>query len=36
VNQATHINGTKQVGNRVTSWNPTTRQCVGCHGSDTW
>ncbi len=36
VNQATHVNGTKQVGNRITSWNATTRQCVGCHGSDTW
>jgi predicted CxxxxCH...CXXCH cytochrome family protein len=36
VNQATHINGTKQVGNNITSWNPTTRQCVGCHGTATW
>jgi hypothetical protein len=36
VNQASHINGTKEVGNNITSWNPTTRQCVGCHGSATW
>jgi len=36
VNQATHVNGTKQVGNRITSWNASTRQCVGCHGSATW
>ena len=36
VTQATHIDGAKQVGNKVTSWNPTTKACVGCHGSDTW
>jgi predicted CxxxxCH...CXXCH cytochrome family protein len=36
VNLATHLDGLKQVGNRVTDWNPTTRACTGCHGSDTW
>jgi len=33
---ASHIDGAKQVGNLVTSWNPATRGCVGCHGADTW
>jgi predicted CxxxxCH...CXXCH cytochrome family protein len=36
VNTATHADGSRQVGNLVTSWNPTTRACVGCHGGDTW
>jgi predicted CxxxxCH...CXXCH cytochrome family protein len=36
VNKATHLNGAKEVGNLVTSWNANTRACVGCHGSDTW
>jgi len=36
VNPATHIDGSKEVGNNITSWNPTTKQCVGCHGSATW
>jgi predicted CxxxxCH...CXXCH cytochrome family protein len=31
-----HVNGTLDVGNRVTSWNPSTGACVGCHGSATW
>jgi len=31
-----HVNGVKEIGNKITSWNPTTRQCVGCHGSATW
>jgi predicted CxxxxCH...CXXCH cytochrome family protein len=37
VNRTTHLNGTKQVGNRITSWNPSTRSCSSnCHGSETW
>lgn len=36
VNLATHVDGLKQVGNRITAWNATTRACTGCHGSDTW
>jgi predicted CxxxxCH...CXXCH cytochrome family protein len=36
VNLATHVNGTKEVGNQITAWNPTTRQCTGCHGNATW
>jgi predicted CxxxxCH...CXXCH cytochrome family protein len=36
VNATLHLNGVKNVGGSITSWNPTTRQCVGCHGSDTW
>lgn len=36
VNAASHVNGTRQVGNLVTSWNATSRACVGCHGSATW
>jgi hypothetical protein len=37
VNAATHQNGTKQVGNRITSYNPTTRSCAtSCHGNETW
>ena len=36
VNLATHVDGSKQVGNLVTAWNPTTRACTGCHGADTW
>jgi predicted CxxxxCH...CXXCH cytochrome family protein len=31
-----HVNGVKNIGNNITSWNPATRQCVGCHGSATW
>jgi predicted CxxxxCH...CXXCH cytochrome family protein len=31
-----HVNGTLDVGNRITSWNPSTGACVGCHGSDDW
>jgi predicted CxxxxCH...CXXCH cytochrome family protein len=36
VNLATHVDGVKQVGNRVTAWNATTRACTGCHGNATW
>jgi predicted CxxxxCH...CXXCH cytochrome family protein len=36
VNRSTHVDGARQVGNRVTSWDASTRRCVGCHGSDTW
>jgi predicted CxxxxCH...CXXCH cytochrome family protein len=36
VNRATHVNGTKEVGNDITAWNPTTRVCTGCHGQATW
>jgi predicted CxxxxCH...CXXCH cytochrome family protein len=36
VNLATHIDGLKQVGNLITAWNATTRQCTGCHGPDSW
>ncbi len=36
VDTALHVNGVKDVGNLITSWNPITRQCVGCHGSATW
>ena len=36
VNLATHVDGAKQVGNRVTAWNAATRACTGCHGNDTW
>jgi predicted CxxxxCH...CXXCH cytochrome family protein len=31
-----HINGKIEIGNRITSWNPSTRTCVGCHGQQTW
>ena len=31
-----HVNATVEVGNLVTSWDPSTRTCVGCHGSATW
>jgi predicted CxxxxCH...CXXCH cytochrome family protein len=31
-----HVNGTVNVGNKVTSWNPTTGACVGCHGAASW
>ncbi len=31
-----HVNGTVEIGNRITSWNPSTGACVGCHGSATW
>jgi predicted CxxxxCH...CXXCH cytochrome family protein len=35
VNKALHVNGVKDVGNRVTSWTGTT--CTNsCHGSETW
>ena len=33
---ATHVDGVKQVGNQITAWNPSTRQCTGCHGTATW
>lgn len=36
VNPATHVDGSKEVGNYVTSWDPSTRRCVGCHGAATW
>ncbi len=36
VNASLHVNGTIDVGNRVTSWNPSTGACVGCHGSANW
>ncbi len=37
VNRTTHLNGTKQVGNKITSWNATTHTCSSsCHGSRTW
>ena len=36
VNLATHLDGVKQVGNKVTAWNAATRACTGCHGNDTW
>jgi predicted CxxxxCH...CXXCH cytochrome family protein len=36
VNLALHVNGTVDVGNNVTQWNPATGACVGCHGSDQW
>jgi predicted CxxxxCH...CXXCH cytochrome family protein len=33
----THMNGTVQVGNRITSFNTTSRTCTNsCHGSETW
>ena len=31
-----HVNAKVEVGNQITSWNPSTGQCVGCHGSATW
>jgi predicted CxxxxCH...CXXCH cytochrome family protein len=35
VNKALHVNGVKDVGNRVTSWNGST--CTNsCHGNETW
>ena len=35
--KATHVDGIEQVGNRVTSYNRTTRSCNStCHGSETW
>jgi predicted CxxxxCH...CXXCH cytochrome family protein len=35
--KATHIDGIEQVGNRITSYNRTTRSCSSnCHGSETW
>jgi predicted CxxxxCH...CXXCH cytochrome family protein len=36
VNAATHIDGAKQVGNKITAWNAATRVCTGCHGQATW
>jgi hypothetical protein len=37
VNAATHMDGSTEVGNRVTSYNPTTHSCSNsCHGSKTW
>jgi predicted CxxxxCH...CXXCH cytochrome family protein len=35
--KATHIDGIKQVGNRIRTYNRTTRSCTSsCHGSETW
>jgi predicted CxxxxCH...CXXCH cytochrome family protein len=35
--KATHIDGIEQVGNRISSYNRTTRSCSSnCHGSETW
>ena len=35
--KATHLDGIEQVGNRVTSYNRTTRSCSSsCHGTRTW
>jgi predicted CxxxxCH...CXXCH cytochrome family protein len=37
VDATTHVNGKKEVGNRITSWNATSRTCTSsCHGSQTW
>jgi predicted CxxxxCH...CXXCH cytochrome family protein len=37
VNKVTHLDGIEQVGNRITSYNRTTRSCSSsCHGSETW
>jgi predicted CxxxxCH...CXXCH cytochrome family protein len=39
VNPALHMDGVKNVGgagSAITSWNPSTRACVGCHGAATW
>jgi predicted CxxxxCH...CXXCH cytochrome family protein len=36
VNAALHVDGQVDVGNRVTSWNPATGDCVGCHGAARW
>jgi predicted CxxxxCH...CXXCH cytochrome family protein len=36
VNRDTHVNGTIDVTNRITSWNATTGACVGCHGANNW
>jgi predicted CxxxxCH...CXXCH cytochrome family protein len=36
VNLATHVDGSRQVGNKVTAWNAATRACTGCHGPDSW
>jgi len=37
VAQASHMNGTKQVGNQITAWDSSTRTCTNsCHGSETW
>jgi predicted CxxxxCH...CXXCH cytochrome family protein len=36
VNAATHIDGQATLTNRVTSWNATTGDCVGCHGAANW
>ena len=35
--RATHIDGVKQTGNRITSYSRTTQTCTStCHGSETW
>ena len=36
VNAATHVDGARQVGNRITAWNASTRACTGCHGAASW
>jgi predicted CxxxxCH...CXXCH cytochrome family protein len=34
---ATHVDGVKQLGNKIRTYNPTTRTCTSsCHGSQTW
>ena len=37
VNRTTHLDGAKQVGNRITTYSTTTRSCTtSCHGNQTW
>jgi predicted CxxxxCH...CXXCH cytochrome family protein len=36
VNRDTHVDGIVTLTNRVTSWNPATGDCVGCHGPANW
>ncbi len=36
VNLSLHVNGVVDVGNNITSWDPTTGACVGCHGAANW
>jgi predicted CxxxxCH...CXXCH cytochrome family protein len=33
---AFHVNGSVDLGNRITSWDPVARACVGCHGPAVW
>ena len=33
---AFHVNGTVDLGNRIRSWDPVSRTCVGCHGPAAW